>query len=384
MPRPRHRFIPTLEPLADRLQPAVLNYGGAVLPHVEAQAVYLGQEWAAPTPGQPTPVAIDASLSDLVGGAYMDALSQAGYGVGRGTASTGAVDRTTLNAGSVISDQSIQAGLQADIRSGLVKAPDANRLYVVYVQPDVAVDVGYGQGTTQQGILGYHGAFGGVDAAGYPVTIRYAVVAYPGGAAGNTSLGVGAVDQLTAVASHEVAEGVTDPDVNYGPTGWYDPRRGEIGDITENNSNALVRSDGYLVQEVAGRNDQLLALPTAPAQGGSTAPGPQTTPSPAPAPVTAVPALTLSAGPVTYHGWWYPPTVTLTAVVSGGVQAGGTVELVYAGQVIGTATVQMVGGVAEAQFQVAFGGWGPYSFSAQYAAPGLSAPSPSNDVTVWV
>jgi hypothetical protein len=240
----------------------------------------------------------------------------------------------------------------------------------------VVVDLGSGQGTTQQGILGYHGAFGGVDAAGHPATIRYAVVAYPGGAAGNTSLGVGALDQLTAVASHEVAEGVTDPDVNYGRTGWYDPRRGEIGDITENDPNALVRSDGYLVQEVAGRNDQLLALPTTTAPGASTAP--------TPAPVAAAPTVTLSAGPVAYHGWWYPPTVTLTAVVSGGVPAGGTVQLLYGGRVIGTATVHVVNGVAEAQFQVAFGGRGLFAFSAQYAGAGLSAPSPSNDVTVWV
>jgi hypothetical protein len=376
MPRPRHRVVPALETLADRVQPAVLNYGGAILPHVEAQAVYLGSEWGAPTAGQPTPAAVDASLSDLVGGAYADALTQGGYGVGRGTASSGAVDRTALSAGSVFADAAIRARLQADIRSGLLKPPDANRLYVVYVQPGVAVDLGSGQGTTQQGVLGYHGAFGGTDAAGRPMTIRYAVVAYPGGAIGNTSLGVGAMDQLTAVASHEVAEGVTDPDVNYARTGWYDPKRGEIGDITENNPSALVRSDGYLVQQVAGKNDQLLALPAAQPPGPS--------PTPTPAPVPAAPTITLSAGPVTYCGRWYPPTVTLTAVVSGAVPAGGTVELVYAGRVIGTATVELVNGLAEAQFQVAFGGWGPFAFSTQYDGSGLGVPSPSNDVTVWV
>src|SRR5690349_14268186 len=109
MPRPYNRFVPVLEPLADRSLPAVLNYGGAVLARVEAQDVYLGCGWAAPAAGQPTPAAIDAALSDLVGGAYMDALSQAGYGVGRGTATAGAIDRTALPRGSVISDQSIQS-----------------------------------------------------------------------------------------------------------------------------------------------------------------------------------------------------------------------------------------------------------------------------------
>src|SRR5207248_11380131 len=88
--------------------------------------------------------------------------------------------------------------------------------------------------------------------------------AYPGGAAHNSSLGTAAIDQLTAVSSHELAEAVTDPDVDFGRLGWYDPRRGEIGDITENNPNALVRLDGFLVQEVADQNDQLLSLAVSP------------------------------------------------------------------------------------------------------------------------
>src|SRR5207237_1239373 len=83
-------------------------------------------------------------------------------------------------------------------------------------------------------------------------------------------------------ASHETAEAATDPDVNYGRLGWYDPQRGEIGDITENNPNALVRLDGYLVQLDADRNDQLLTL----------AP-PVTTPPPG----TTATTTTLTAGP---------------------------------------------------------------------------------------
>src|SRR5439155_17660356 len=123
-----------------------------------------------------------------------------------------------------------------------------------------AVDLGAGQGTTQQGILGYHGAFAGHDAAGHPATLRYAVIAYPGGSVGNSNLGTSALDQLTAVTAHELAEAITDPDVNFAQLGWYDPERGEIADITEDNSNSWVRLDGYLVQEVASQNDQLLPI----------------------------------------------------------------------------------------------------------------------------
>jgi hypothetical protein len=43
VPGPRRQL--SLEPLEDRLAPAVTPHGGAVLPHVEAQGVYLGSDW---------------------------------------------------------------------------------------------------------------------------------------------------------------------------------------------------------------------------------------------------------------------------------------------------------------------------------------------------
>src|SRR5262245_19818422 len=141
MTHQRNRFVPTLESVDERCQPTVLNYGGNLLPHVEAQALYFGSQWATPTGSMPTPSTIDASLADLTTGAYMDSLANAGYGVGRGSASAGAIDRTAIAVNSIISDSSIQARIQADIKSGLLQQPDANRLYVVYVQPNVAVNL---------------------------------------------------------------------------------------------------------------------------------------------------------------------------------------------------------------------------------------------------
>jgi hypothetical protein len=379
---PDHPTRPALrlESLEGRDVPTVSYFGGNLLPHVEAQAVFYGNEWSAPTASQPTPATIDGSLRDLVGGAYMDALTRAGYGVGRGSASSGVIDHTALTAGSTITDASIQARLQADIKSGLLQAPDANRLYVVYVQPNVAVNLGAGQGTTQQGILGYHGAFGGTTATGAPVTIRYAVVAYPGGAAGNSSLGTSATDQLTAVASHELAEAATDPDVNYSQLGWYDPRRGEIGDITENNPNALVRLDGYLVQLVSDRNDQLLTLAVPP-----TVPPPPP-PPPVTNPATSATTTTISASPVHYS--WFSASVTLTVTVrtasGASVPAGGTVALFYNGSVIALGTVRVVNGVSQVSFAVQFGYYGNYTFAAEYLGSGAYLPSASNSTTVTV
>src|SRR5262249_58230554 len=132
--------------------------------------------------------------------------------------------------------------------------------------------------------------------------IRYAVVVSPGGAAHNSVLpeAATALDQQTAVTSHELAEAVTDPDVNSnvnnGRLGWFDPQRGEIGDITENNPSAFVRLNGRLVQEAADRNDQLLSIFAAP-------------------PSSLISTTTTLLAQVNPRRPFSPPTVTFTAVL---------------------------------------------------------------------
>jgi hypothetical protein len=340
-----------------------------VLPQVQAQALYLGNEFSS-APANTETAALDGFLRNITGGPYLQALARAGYNVGPGSAVAGAVDPTSLTVGSTISDAFIRSRLQADISSGLLQAPNANTLYVVYVEPDVAVDLGFGQGTTQQGILGYHTAFAGANGA----PVRYAVVVSPGGAAGNSVLpeATTALDQRTAVTSHELAEAVTDPDVNSnvnnGRLGWFDPQRGEIGDITENNPKAFVRLDGRLVQEVADRNDQLLPIFVAP-------------------PSNLIGTTTTLLARVNPRSPFGPPTVTFTAVInpaSGAVEPDGTVSLIVNGRVLGSAAVHVVNGVAEATFTVAFFGPGRFTFDAQYLGSSLFQGSTSNTVTVNV
>jgi hypothetical protein len=365
---------PRVEVLEDRQMPTVSFLGGNVLPQVQAQALFLGHEFSS-APANTKTTTLNAFLKDITGGPYMQALARAGYNVGPGSALAGAIDNVPLTAGSTITDGLIRSRLQADINSGLLQAPNSNTLYVVYVQPDVAVNLGAGQGTTQQGILGYHTAFVGAGAA----AIRYAVVVSPGGAAGNSTLpeATTALDQLTAVTSHELAEAVTDPDinsiVNNGRLGWFDPQRGEIGDIEENNPNAFVRLNGNLVQEVADQNDQLLPI--------------FTTPPPTPPPSGLVGTTTVLQGQVNPSSPFSPPTVTFTVVVnpvSGTVAPGGTVDLLVNGRVLGAATVHVVNGVAEATFTVAFFGRGSFRFSAQYLGSSQFQGSASNSVTVNV
>src|SRR4051794_16494134 len=74
-PRPRLG----VEALEGRLVPTVTFGGGNVLTHVEAQALYYGQDWntnpaLAATRGQ-----LDGYLRYIVNSPYMDLLTSAGY-----------------------------------------------------------------------------------------------------------------------------------------------------------------------------------------------------------------------------------------------------------------------------------------------------------------
>jgi hypothetical protein len=256
-----------LESLEDRLAPTVTFHGGALLPHVEAQAVYLGSDWTANSSATAQANTLDAFVASLVNGPYMDMLSGAGYNVGRGTASAGAFDPLSLNKNALLTDATIQSDLQLAINSGTVNSPDANRLYVVFVEDNVAV--GLADGTmSRKDFLGYHGAFAGTNRAGTPADIRYAVIPYPGGTIGNLAVpNVSALQSMTEVASHEIAESVTDPDVDYGALGWYDDALNEeVADIADEQ---MVVLGGYLVQRVADKHDQPMtpagAVPLVPA-----------------------------------------------------------------------------------------------------------------------
>lgn len=67
-----------------------------------------------------------------------------------------------------------------------------------------------------------------------------------------------AFDQMTAVASHELAEAVTDPNKGYKAMGWNDDsplNGGEVGDIV---ANQIVYLNGNAVSRIADQNDQAM------------------------------------------------------------------------------------------------------------------------------
>jgi hypothetical protein len=230
----------------------VAYFGGNVLPHVELQGLYIGSAWS----GNSTTGQFEGYLQYLVNSPYMDMLTNAGFGVGRGTWSQGIIDPVNFASGATLLDSTIRSALQYEITNFYLRNPDANRLYVVFVQPNVVVanDATGGSSSKYEphGFVGYHGAFTGTDSNGNAAAIRYAIVVTPGGAYNGISSTLPTFDQMTSIASHEIAEAVTDPDVNYSTLGWYDTQRGEIGDIFGNDDVFL---NHYVVQMEAGQAD---------------------------------------------------------------------------------------------------------------------------------
>src|SRR6185369_13493575 len=107
-----------VEQLESRQLLTVTYQGGALIAHVEAQAVYLGSDWNSAAQ-QTEKTQLDQFVSTVVNSPYMDMLAGAGYNVGRGTSSTGVVDNITLDKTTTgITDVQIQGQIQAMITAG--------------------------------------------------------------------------------------------------------------------------------------------------------------------------------------------------------------------------------------------------------------------------
>lgn len=260
-----------LEALESREVMSVTFHGGAVLPSVDVENVYLGSDWI---DGNSFPVpqvdALDNFTQTLVSSQYMDTLSKAGYAVGEGSYELHQLMPESIDKSQMLTENSIAWSLQHEIWDKLIPPPTDNMLYVVYVESGVVVQDNSGRDSSKD-FYGFHNAFGGskiVDDVQVPADIRYVVVPYPG--SGNQAVPwLSPQDQLTDVASQQIANAITDPDANYfrmytafglGGTpgshskGWYDDGLNqEVGDITNLQT---VYENGSVVQRIADKNDQ--------------------------------------------------------------------------------------------------------------------------------
>lgn len=148
--------------------------------------------------------------------------------------------------GAALSDAQVEKELAAQIRAGKLPKPDASTVYQLHFPPGVRISMGGSRSCESGGFCGYHSAFRQGRAR-----VAYAVL--PDMSAGSgCDVGCGksktALDLVTAVASHELVEATTDPEVGLArglsaPLAWYDAQRGEIGDIC-NGSTGKLRAGG--------------------------------------------------------------------------------------------------------------------------------------------
>ena len=160
---------------------------------------------------------------------------------------------SAVNDGSVIDDAQIQAELAAQIEAGSLPGPshDArgnnNTYYAVFFP--------HGKTITLNGLsscsffCAYHGTIADAGGAG---EISYGV--HPDLQPGSgCELGCGAAatafGNATQVASHELVETMTDPEIGLttdiaAPVAWIDSANGEIGDICNDQNGQVIGSDG--------------------------------------------------------------------------------------------------------------------------------------------
>jgi hypothetical protein len=281
-----------------------VNYhGGAVLSNVEVQALYLGSDWATNTTLTAQALQFNSFLGTIVNSPYMDMLGSA-YGsktvnsagqivapgtaggtvtpsIGRGSETPADLDAINIPKNQFLTDAQIQqdilsqinvpGGLQMPINNGVA---DPNRLYVVFVEPGVAVQLGSANSIVS--FLGYHSVtpyqyfVDGTLQYWGTADVHYAVIPYNGS---STAFGTNAFfpwlntfDDMTEVISHELAESVTNPAAfnnnsvlnanTNNKAGWFADsvaNESEVGDLVSGQNVYLY---GYAVQRIASPNGQ--------------------------------------------------------------------------------------------------------------------------------
>jgi len=233
-------------------------YGGPVLEHPKVVAVLWGD--------------VDAQVAAHAGDFYgallassafswlseydtniaaVDGSAGTGQHIGRGNFDK-AVRISPSAHGAALTDAKIEKELAAQIKKHTLPAPDANTVYMVHFAPGISIQMGGSNSCESGGFCGYHSAF---KIKGKRVA--YAVLPDMGPGSGcDVGCGSGsAFDRVTSVASHELTEATTDPEVGLAsnlaaPLAWYDSSDGEIGDLCAG-KNGRVRAGGvsYVVQK---------------------------------------------------------------------------------------------------------------------------------------
>jgi hypothetical protein len=236
--------------------PHLHYYGGPVLQHVKVVEVVYGTGTYLPQVTGDTTPNIPSFFSQVTNSPYMDWLSeysangrwiQRGSFVNRYTITPSGPndgDACTIASQSLtcIDDTNISDELTAQINATNLPAPDADTLYFVFFPQSKTITAGSDNSVVN--FCAYHSTVQFSQSQ----NLRYAVVPY--GSSDNGCGGSIGIGNTQSVASHELIESVTDPDVGVAtdpgpPLGWYDMQNGEIGDICNGQQGTLTGTDTF-------------------------------------------------------------------------------------------------------------------------------------------
>jgi hypothetical protein len=210
-------------------------YGGPVISRPKVYAVFWGDQVDPETQSK-----IGPFFANMLDSTYMDWLSEYNTNltavdgrhgtdqtIGRGTFA-GALKIAPINGSSSLTDEQIQAELEAQIAAGKLPAATDDSLYMIYFPSGISISIA-GQRSCSS-FCAYHEGF---KSAKTGASIYYGVMPVCGfgcGVAGST------FDSMSVVSSHECIEAVTDPFPTPGdkpayPQAWNDAGGQEIGDL---------------------------------------------------------------------------------------------------------------------------------------------------------
>jgi hypothetical protein len=249
---------------------AHLNYlGGRVVSNVRVVQVIYGTGSYLPEVTSTATPSIATFYQQVTNSAYFDWLTEyntsggthAGQAIGRGSfVQQVQITPSSGNNGTVISDASIQNELAAQITAGRVPAPttDAagnnNTYYAIFFPHGKTITLSGSNSCQAGGFCAYHGTIASVGGREVYYGVHPDMQSGSGcdvGCGGNTLFG-----NQQSVASHELVETVTDPEIGLtpvvaAPIAWYDTANGEIGDICNAQQGTVAGGDGqtYVVQK---------------------------------------------------------------------------------------------------------------------------------------
>jgi hypothetical protein len=230
-------------------------YGGPVISHVKVADIIYGPGTYVPQVTSTSAPSFSSFFAQITNSRYLDWLTEydtPSQTIGRGTF-IGQYTIAPASLATTVDDTTIQSELKIQIAAGHVPYPDGNTVYFLFFPQNVTITIADGNGGTAasgQQFCSYHRSFV-LTAA---LNVRYAVMPdfNTGGLSAGCGGAVGLFNNMTAVASNELLNAITDPDVALAttyaaPMAWYDNSTlgGEIAILCNAQQSIVQGGDGF-------------------------------------------------------------------------------------------------------------------------------------------